>query len=400
MAQRIFVTGMGIITAIGNNAAETFHALSLEKSGLGTLKHIDSIHKPNILVAEVAATNAELAAMLGLESDFGYTRSTLLAMVAAKQAVDDAGFHSDALSTGLISANTVGGMDKSEIYYYDYLKNQQPNCYIETHDCADSTEKVADFLGIKDFVSTISTACSSAANAILLGARLIQNGTLQRAVVGGTECLTKFHINGFNSLKILDPNPCKPFDKNRAGINLGEGAGFLVLESEEVITDTSKIIAELSGWGNACEAFHQTASSPDGNGAYLAMQKALKLSGLKPEDIVYINAHGTGTDNNDISEGMAVQRLFEGHIPHVSSTKPFTGHTTSAAGVVESIITLLGQQHSTIFRNLNYSEKIDELVFEPVKETLTNVDQPHVMMNSFGFGGNDTSLIFSKFVNR
>jgi 3-oxoacyl-[acyl-carrier-protein] synthase-1 len=229
----------------------------------------------------------------------------------------------------------------------------------------------------------------------LLGARLIQNGTLQRVVVGGTECLTKFHINGFNSLKILDPSPCKPFDQNRAGINLGEGAGYIIIESEEVVGDKNRIIAELSGWGNACEAFHQTASSPDGNGAYLAMKKALDMSGLKPSDIIYVNAHGTGTDNNDVSEGHAIEKLFAPDIPYVSSTKPFTGHTTSAAGVVESIISILGMQNDMIFPNLNFSEQIEELTFKPVAELKTGITQKHVMSNSFGFGGNNTALIFS-----
>ena len=257
MRKRIFVTGMGIISAIGKNIAETLTSLSQSRSGLGRIKCLDTIHKDNLLVAEVGFSNEELAVMLGLPDQEGYTRTTLLALLAAKEAVAHAGISDfDNIPTGLISANTVGGMDKSEIFYYQYLKDKTPNSYIATHDCADSTEKVADHFGITAFISTVSTACSSAANAILLGARLIQNGTLQRVVVGGTECLTKFHINGFNSLKILDPSPCKPFDKNRAGINLGEGAGYIVIESEEVVGDYSRIIAELSGWGNALSLIH------------------------------------------------------------------------------------------------------------------------------------------------
>jgi 3-oxoacyl-(acyl-carrier-protein) synthase len=396
--KRIFVTGMGIISAIGKNIPETLTSLSQSRSGLGRIKWLDTIHKDNLLVAEVGFSNEELAVILGLPDQKGYTRTTMLALLAAKEAVAHAGITDfDTIPTGLISANTVGGMDKSEIYYYQYLKDRKPNSYIATHDCADSTEKVADHFGITAFISTVSTACSSAANAILLGARLIQNGTLQRVVVGGTECLTKFHINGFNSLKILDPSPCKPFDQNRAGINLGEGAGYIIIESEEVVGDKNRIIAELSGWGNACEAFHQTASSPDGNGAYLAMKKALDMSGLKPSDIIYVNAHGTGTDNNDVSEGHAIEKLFAPDIPYVSSTKPYTGHTTSAAGVVESIISILGMQNDMIFPNLNFSEQIEELTFKPVAELKTGITQKHVMSNSFGFGGNNTALIFSKF---
>lgn len=398
MGKRIFVTGMGIISAIGKNIPDTFLSLSQGRSGLGRIKQIDTIHKNEILVAEVGFSNSELAAMLGITDQQGYTRTTLLALVAANEAVASAQITDmNQIPTGLISANTVGGMDKSEIYYYDYLKLKKPNSYIETHDCADSTEKLADHFGINGFISTVSTACSSAANAMLLGARLIQNGTLKRVIAGGTECLTKFHINGFNSLKILDPDPCKPFDQNRKGINLGEGAGYVILEGEEALQNPGRIICELSGWGNACEAFHQTASSPDGNGAFLAMKKALDMSGLKPADITYINAHGTGTDNNDVSEGHAIENLFAPTIPYVSSTKAFTGHTTSAAGVVESIISILGMKNRMIFPNLNFTQQIEELNFSPVSELKTNIEQKHILSNSFGFGGNNTALIFSKF---
>jgi len=396
VSKRIFVTGMGIISALGKNVPETFDALSHCRSGIGPIRLLDTIHKNTIPVAEVPSSNEELAVLLDLANRNDLTRTTLLAIKAVKEAAGSARL-TDFKGTGLISANTVGGMDKSEQFYYDYLKLKKVNPFIATHDCADSTEKVADIFGIDKFVTTLSTACSSASNAVLLGARMIQNGTLKHVIAGGTECLTKFHLNGFNSLKILDYEPCKPFDKNRAGINLGEGAAYIVLESEEVAERNGKeYFFELKGWGNACEAFHQTASSPEGNGAYLAMKKALEMSELKPDDIAYINAHGTGTDNNDISEGRAIERLFAPHIPLVSSTKPYTGHTTSAAGTVESIITLLGMKHNMVFPNLNFKEQMPELSFAPVDQLITNIQLNHALSNSFGFGGNNTTLIFSK----
>jgi 3-oxoacyl-[acyl-carrier-protein] synthase-1 len=225
---------------------------------------------------------------------------------------------------------------------------------------------------------------------------MIRNGDLDRVLAGGTESLTKFHLNGFNALKILDKEPCKPFDEKRNGINLGEGAAYLILESEESVLQSGKqVICELTGWGNSCEAFHQTASSPDGIGAYLAMRKALKMSGLDIDDIDYINAHGTGTDNNDVSEGRAIEKLFGTTIPPVSSTKPYTGHTTSAAGATEAIIAILCLLEQVIWPNLNFTEPMKELSFVPVKELKTNINIRNVMTNSFGFGGNDTSLIFS-----
>jgi len=324
-----------------------------------------------------------------------------LGIVAAREAYSNAHLSkSTDFRTGLISATTVGGMDKCELFYNDFLTNDSRNIYIDSYDCADSTEMIADILGISDYLTTISTACSSSANAILLGARMIRNGFLDRVVAGGTESLTNFHLNGFNVLKILDKEPCKPFDAKRNGISLGEGAAYLVLESEEAVNSANKtVLCELIGWGNACEAFHQTASSPDGIGAYLSMKKALDMTGLSPGDIDYINAHGTGTDNNDIAEGRAIEKLFGNNIPKVSSTKPYTGHTTSAAGSTESIISILAIIHNVIWPNLNFREPMDDLTFTPVIELLKDMNVKNVMSNSFGFGGNDTSLIFKRVDN-
>jgi 3-oxoacyl-[acyl-carrier-protein] synthase-1 len=336
--------------------------------------------------------------MASLSPGGSYSRNTLLGVIAAREAYAHARLENRKnFRTGLISATTVGGMDQCEKYYQDFLSNDSRNSFIEIYDCADSTEKIAHALGIRGFRTTISTACSSAANAILFGARLIRQGYLDRVVAGGTESLTVFHINGFNALKILDKEPCKPFDARRGGITLGEGAAYVVLESEEAASSGApELFATLAGYGNACEAYHQTASSPDGHGAWLAMKKALEMSGLNPGKIGYINAHGTGTDNNDLSEGIAIERLFGDRVPPVSSTKPITGHTTSAAGSTEAILSILALKYGVIWPNLNFREPMPELKFAPVKELMQNIPLEHVMSNSFGFGGNDTSLIFSK----
>jgi 3-oxoacyl-[acyl-carrier-protein] synthase-1 len=196
---------------------------------------------------------------------------------------------------------------------------------------------------------------------------------------------------------ILDRELCKPFDENRKGLNLGEGAAFVVLESEDLVRESGKkVFCELTGYGNACEAFHQTASTPEGKGAYLAMKKALDRSGLRLDQIDYINAHGTGTENNDISEGRAIQTLFGDKIPPVSSTKSFTGHTTSAAGGVEAILSILAIQHNMILPNMNFKQQMKELNFKPVTQLMENVKVDHVLSNSFGFGGNNSALIFSR----
>ena len=398
MPQRVFVTGVGIISSLGRNLKENLARLLALQPGTGRLEFIETELKNELIVAEVKLSHGELFAIAGIPFLEGYSRNALLGIIAAKEAFGHARLAEHKhLRTGLISATTVGGMDRCEYYYEDFLTNDTKNIYIDAYDCADSTEKIADELGLREYLTTISTACSSAANAILFGARMIRNGRLDRVVAGGCESLTKFHLNGFNALKILDKEPSKPFDARRNGINLGEGAAYIVIESEQAVSESGKKpICELIGYGNSCEAFHQTASSPDGIGAYLAMKKALDMSGLTPSGIDYINAHGTGTDNNDLAEGKAIERLFGDTIPKVSSTKPFTGHMTSAAGSAEAIIAILCLQQGIIWPNLNFEVPMPELTFTPVDRLLTNVPVSVVMSNSFGFGGNDTSLIFQK----
>lgn len=212
---------------------------------------------------------------------------------------------------GLISATSVGGMDTTEKYFLDYPNRPELTPYILTHDPGHSSHVIAEDLGIKGYVTTISTACSSAANAILLGAKLIAAGELDRVVVGGTDALSKFTINGFKTLMILSDEHNTPFDQNRKGLNLGEAAAYLVLESQEMIQrHGKKVLGYVSGYGNANDAYHQTASSENGEGATMAMKKALETAGLNPTEIDYINVHGTATANNDLSEGRALFRIF------------------------------------------------------------------------------------------
>jgi 3-oxoacyl-(acyl-carrier-protein) synthase len=265
------------------------------------------------------------------------------------------------------------------------------------HECGSVTELVADRLGIRHFVSTVSTACSSSANAILFGARMIRQGQLDVVIAGGTDALARFTLNGFNSLMILDPSFCRPFDEHRKGLNLGEGAGYVVLVSDDVAgtLDRSPMV-RLSGYCNANDAYHQTASSPDGTGSFLAMQGALTKAGLQPSDISYINLHGTGTQNNDLAEGTAIKTLFAPHYPPASSTKSFTGHTLGGCGGVETVFSVMAITEGIIYPNLRLETPMKELPFV-VETTFRNQENiRHVLSNSFGFGGNCTSLIFSK----
>jgi len=394
----VFVAGLGAITAIGNNVAECLASFEKGQPGMGDITHLNTIHQHQLPVAEVKLTNEELVAKTGLPAET--SRTTLLSFVAAKEALDDAGIPDiESLRTGFVSANSVGGMDRSEGFFIDFLKDNTKgklkNVY--DHECGSITEVVADKLGITDYMTTISTACSSSANAIFYGARLIKNGMLDVVVAGGTDSLTKFTLNGFNTLMILDKEFCKPFDENRQGLNLGEGAGYVVLVSDKVAKTLNKQpYAKLSGYNNSNDAYHQTASSPDGTGSYLAMQGALAKAGLAKTDIDYINLHGTGTTNNDSAEGAAINRLFEKDFPPMSSTKSFTGHTLGASGGIEAVFSVLAIRHGLIYLNLRFETQMSELPFAPETKFLKGQPIKNVMSNSFGFGGNCTSLIFSE----
>jgi 3-oxoacyl-[acyl-carrier-protein] synthase-1 len=388
---------MGIISALGAGREKTLEALQSGTSGIAASRYLQTVHR-NFPVGEVQYSEDELRAMLRIPQGEIVTRTSLLGAVALQEALEHAGLTDRKnLRIAFISGTTVGGMDKSEQHYLDFLENDTQNAYIASHDCGACTEMIADRFGGFSLVSTISTACSSAANAIILGADLIRQNRVDIAIAGGAECLTKFHLNGFKSLMILDEQPCRPFDRDRAGLNLGEGAAYIVLEAAPSANARGAApLCRLSGYANTCDAYHQTASSPDGEGAYLAMKKALENARLSPDDIGYINAHGTGTSNNDPSEGTAIMRLFGEKIPPVSSTKMYTGHTTSAAGSVEAVISVLALLNGFTPANLNFRNKIEELSFEPVHGQNTKRALRHVLKNSFGFGGNDTSLIFSK----
>lgn len=398
MSSSVYIAGVGVISAIGNNAEENLTSLKNKQAGMGDITLMDTIYKGVLPVAEVKLSNAQLAEKTGLPDNI--SRTTLLSMVAAQEALNDAGIPElKDLRTGFVSANSVGGMDKSEDFFVDFLadNNKGKLRNIFDHECGSMTEIVADKLGINDFMSTVSTACSSSANAIFYGARLIKNDVLDVVIAGGTDSITKFTLNGFNTLMILDKEFCKPFDENREGLNLGEGSGYVVLVSEKVAKTLSKApYCKLSGYNNSNDAYHQTASSPEGTGSYLAMQGALKKSGLQTTDIDYINLHGTGTPNNDSAEGTAIKRLFEKDFPPMSSTKSYTGHTLGASGGIEAVFSVLAIANGIIYPNLRFETRMEELPFEPEKELLTNQDIKHVMSNSFGFGGNCTSLIFSK----
>lgn len=400
MADKVFVTGAGIISALGRGCDATLQSLLHGESGIGRVTHLETEHE-EFPVGEVALSNPEMSRMLNAGHPIDGLRTVLLGIIAAREAISSAKLTSkDLKDCAFISGTTVGGMDNTERHFKTVFENNadtEESLELKYNDCGYSTELIADYIGRFNLVTTTSTACSSAANAIILGANLIKAGIVDIAIAGGSEALTKFHLNGFNTLMILDKDRCRPFDRDRTGINLGEGAAYIVLESEKSANARgAEVLGILSGYANTCDAFHQTASSENGEGAYLAMLKAMEMAQLSPRDIDYINAHGTGTPNNDETELAAMKRIWGQDLPKFSSTKGFTGHTTSASGAIEAVICLLAMKHDFLPKNPGWKNPIEDHAV-PVLETTKAIRVENVINNSFGFGGNDSTLIFSKY---
>jgi len=387
---------MGVISAIGNNLAENHAALTAGKCGITTAGNFLSKYSGILPFGEVPVSTAALKEKLQA-AEAGVTRTTLLALHAADEAIKHAGLTPQQLSsqqTALIGATTVGGMCLTDELYEDAHRTSGTSPYTSSYDCASVNMYLQQRFNITGIVNTINTACSSSANAIMYGARLIKNGLAKRAIVGGVDSLSKFTINGFNALHILSKQICTPFDENRQGLNLGEGAAFLVLEGEDDLAG-KKVYAELTGYCNTNDAFHPSSLSDDGEGPYQAMMGALQCLPTGNNTIDFINAHGTGTENNDAVESRAMLRIFGSQVPPFASTKSNTGHTLGASGAIEAVYSILNLVHQEVYPGLHFTQPIAGTGLAPV-EAYRKASLKNIMSNSFGFGGNCTSLIFSK----
>ncbi len=398
---------MGIISAIGHSVAENHSALAAGNCGITVSAGLSSRYSGILPFGAIGIRTDELIEKFK-PTDAGITRTTLLTLHAFADALEDARLSREqlgAFDTALVGGTTVGGMCLSDELYRDSNGgggsasgtetegSGARSAYLSSYDGAAAFLYLQDRYDLHGLVTTINTACSSSANAIQYGARLIKNGLARRAIVGGADSLAKFTINGFNALQILSPEICRPFDQHREGLNLGEGAAFLVLEKEEDLAG-KKVYAEVSGYCNANDAFHPSSLSAEGDGPYAAMKGALECAHLNREQIGFINAHGTGTDNNDVAESRAMIRLF-GEPPAFASTKSNTGHTLGASGAIEAVYSILSLFHQELYGSLNFASPIVGTGLVPVQGYQKKSLQ-HVMSNSFGFGGNCTSLIFSK----
>lgn len=413
---RSIVGGIGAVSAAGRNVLENVSSLEERKSFEGRPRHFSTAI--DVPVDEVADSNEALSSILcdGLDRCENETpadaisrisgfkcvsRTAMLGMVAASESVRNFlgnGFHFGK-KVVLISGSSVGGMDISEQFWTACRQNPAGGDVqmLAMHSPGESTKAIARYLQaafpdlkINEY-STISTACSSAGNAIMLAARMLQAGQADTVIAGGTDALCRFTLNGFNSLHILDTERCRPFDAGRAGLNLGEGAGYLVLTRD----GNGDAWCSLSGWAGVAEAYHQTGSSPDGSGPFMAMSSALECAGLDASEIGFVNTHGTGTPSNDLSESMAMKRLFGDSVPAFSSLKSLLGHTLGASEGIEAAFCAYSLKHGTPMVSMNFHNPIPETGLSPLTDAAAYVRPRHMLSNSFGFGGNGCSLVFS-----
>ena len=370
------------------------------RSGISDIEVLETRHRGQFPVGEIKAETAALRQQLnGSPSPLALNRTAVLAALAARQAAEQARqVHRSARRVGLFSGTTVGGMDTTEDGYPEYLAGRRFAAnFLETNDCGYATEYLADYLGNVHLFATSTTACSSSLNSIAAAVAMLRTGKLDVAIAGGTDGLCRFTINGFNSFMLLDQQACRPFDATRSGINLGEGAAFFVLETEESLHRSgNRPLAIIEGYANRNDTYHPTAISDAGRGIQLGMRGALHDAGLAADRIDYLITHGTATRNNDASEGAAIHQTFTNRVPAYASLKSTIGHTLGASGAINVGLGILAIQTDTRFANRNFSTSMPELTVDPVARNTSGAPVDYVMVNASGMGGFCTSLIISK----
>jgi 3-oxoacyl-(acyl-carrier-protein) synthase len=374
---RAFVTGLGLVSPAGSTADE--HLVSLRANNT----FIKKLTLFNFEADENAPPAGEIA--FSVNEATGIPRTHTLAMMAAREAMKDSG-PPDAVIIGC----TTGGMPLSEEFLKDNIRT--PSAY-KYHGTGTVAEYLARELGCTGPAFTVSTACSSGALALKIALEMIRAGLAKKVLAGGVDALCRLTCYGFYTLQLIDPGGSRPLDKNRLGMTVGEGAGMLLLEAGD--TPPANAIAELKGGGLSCDAYHATKPHPEGAGAIAAMNACLHDAGVKPEEITYINLHGTGTLDNDASEARAVLSVFGNTQPLLSSTKGLAGHPLAAAGAIEAGYACLAIRHGFIPPNTGLAQIDESLGITPVTATL-DISVDTVLSNSFGFGGNNASLIISK----
>lgn len=411
MSRRIVVTGTGMITALGHNSCDNWEAMTAGKPGIAPITLFDATGYDSRVAGEVK--DFDPAVYMDRKEARRADRLTQFAFVAANQALKQSGFVPDETNGNdfaVIVGTAIGGIT-TLMAEYDTLKEKGPNRvspFLMPMMLSDMTSgQLSIKLGAKAVNYALISACASGADSIGEAANIIRRGDAEIALAGGTEAaITPICMAGFSAAKALttrndDPaGASRPFDRERDGFVMGEGAGLLVIESEEhALARGATILAELAGYGATSDAFHITQPDENGEGAIRAMQKALKQAGLQPDDIHYLNAHGTSTPMNDKLETLAIKKVFGDYaysLP-ISSTKSMTGHLLGAAGAVEAVACILAMQHGVIPPTVNYTTPDPDCDLDYVPNVARSASLEAVMSNSLGFGGHNASLIFRRY---
>jgi 3-oxoacyl-(acyl-carrier-protein) synthase len=382
----VAVTGLGIVSALGSGVAAHLGAMREGRTGLRPLTLFSPEDLGPLPVGEVDT---------GLVSRSRGPRCVRLALCAARQALDGRRFEDPGL---LALGTTTGGILESERHFLKHRGGvgAEDRALLLHHPVGTLTGALGRALGLSAEEYTFSTACSSSANAIGFGAAAVaRRGGW--ALVGGVDSLSRLTYAGFYALKLLASAPCRPFDRNRRGLSLGEGAAFLLLESEaEARRRGTPVLGFIDGWGCASDAHHPTAPHPRGDGAVAAIRGALADAGLSPSHVDYVNAHGTATPANDVAEGVALERVFGANCPLTSSTKGLTGHTLGAAGAIEAVLSLIALSSGFVPATTGLEEADPEIPIRHVPPGGLTRPLSVVVSNSFGFGGNNTALVLSR----
>ena len=410
MERRVVVTGMGAITPIGNNVEEYFEGLVNGKCGIDNITLFDTENFKVKIAAEVKNYDAE--EYLDKRAAKRLDRFTQFAIIAAREAYKDSGMNeenTDMEKVATIVGSGIGGLgtieEQNKILLSKCPDRVSP-MYIPMAIGNMAAGNVAIDLGLKGESSAIVTACASGTHSIGEAFRLIKHGYQDAAVCGGCEAsITPTGIAGFTNIKALNTSnditrASIPFDKERSGFVMGEGAGILVLEElEHARKRGAKIYAEVVGYGASSDAYHITSPAPDGEGGKRAMQNALKDANITPDKITYINAHGTSTPLNDKYETAAIKAAFENCSDklYVSSTKGHTGHLLGAAGAIEAIACVKAIEKNIVPPTIGYKEKDEDCDLNVVPNTPIETEVEYAMSNSLGFGGHNSSIIFKKY---
>ncbi|ASF28356.1 MULTISPECIES: beta-ketoacyl-ACP synthase II [Bacillus amyloliquefaciens group] len=408
--KRVVVTGLGALSPLGNNAETSWKNAISGVSGIGPITRVESDEYPAKVAAELKDFNVEN--YMDKKEARKMDRFTQYAVVAAKMAVEDAGLNITeeiAPRVGVWVGSGIGGLETLESQFEIFLTKgpRRVSPFFVPMMIPDmATGQISIALGAKGVNSCTVTACATGTNSIGDAFKVIQRGDADAMISGGTEApLTRMSFAGFSANKALSTNPdpktaSRPFDKNRDGFVMGEGAGIVVLEElEHALARGAKIYGEIVGYGSTGDAYHITAPAQDGEGGARAMQEAIKDAGIKPEEIDYINAHGTSTYYNDKYETKAIKTVFGDHAYKlaVSSTKSMTGHLLGAAGGIEAIFSVMAIKDGIIPPTINIETPDEECDLDYVPDKAREQDVNIVLSNSLGFGGHNATLIFKKY---